>query len=953
MPPPGEGEPLTDGEVSLLRAWIDQGARWPDDADPRAAPRTDHWSFQPVRRPPLPDAATDPWVRQPIDAFVLAELRRQGIEPSPEADKATLLRRVWLDLVGLPPPPQEVESYLRDASPDGYERVVERLLASPHYGERFGRHWLDLARYADSDGYEKDLPRPHAWRYRQWVIQAINDDLPFDQFTIEQLAGDLLPGATLEQRVATGFHRNTLINREGGIDPEEDRVKRTVDRTNTTGAVWLGLTVGCAQCHSHKYDPISQREYFGLYAFFNNLDEIDIPAPVTLEGEAQYQAALAQFQRRQAKLQADIDAYIRDQLPAQQAVWEEAFTKSPKGTWQVLTPLSATSSAGATLAILDDGSVLASGTNPDTDTYTLVVETDLRAITALRLEALPDPSLGASGPGRTPHGNFVLSELRVAAEPKLPARGDGTNAAPKESAPERPAVALRNASASFAQGQDGKEFPPEAVIDGKLEKTGWAVAPQFGRRHEAVFETAADLGFEAGTRLVITLQQQFGQQHTLGRFRLAVTTDPRPVRAGGLPDEVRAALATAAPQRTDQQREAITAYYKTIDAGLQKLTAKIAAHQAKQPQRSDASQAQVLTEHSPARPTHLLIRGDFLRPGASVEPGVPEVLPPLPAGDGPPNRLALAQWLVSPDNPLTPRVTVNRAWQTFFGRGLVDTSHDFGTQGSLPSHADLLDWLASELISHGWRLKELHRQIVLSAAYRQTSAARPELLDRDPYNRLLARQNRLRVEAEVVRDLALAASGLLEPRIGGPSVRPPQPGDIASLGYAGSVKWVESTGADRFRRGLYTFFQRTVPYPMFMDFDAPDSNLACTRRERSNTPLAALTLQNDPVFVECAQALARRLIRDVPGHNNPNCDRQGRAKYAFLVTLSRVPSPEEQNVIADLHQQAEDYFEKHPQEAKLLTGSLPRPEAVSDANLAAWTVVARTMLNLDELITRG
>jgi cytochrome c553 len=661
MPPETQGSPLSDEQIALLKAWIDQGAIWPDDSKPKTENK--HWSFQPIRRPRPPQVKNGAFVRNAIDRFVLAELERRGVAPAAEADRSTLLRRVHLDLLGLPPSPQEVASFLADERPDAYERLVERLLASPHYGERWGRHWLDLARYADSDGYEKDLPRPHAWRFRQWVIEALNRDLPFDQFTIEQLAGDLLPGGVAEQKIATGFHRNTLTNREGGIDPEEDRVKQTIDRTNTTGTVWLGLTIECAQCHSHKYDPISQREYFGLYAFFNSLHEEDIP-----------------------------------------------------------------------------------------------LESSLRA---------------------------------------------GTQSAAKHK-------------------QDKKDRPL----------------------------------------------------------------------------------------------------------------------------------AQALVELNNPRPTHILIRGDFLQPGDTVEPGTPAILPPLAANGRRPTRLDLACWLVDGKNPLTARVTVNRIWQRYFGRGLVETSHDFGTQGEKPAHAELLDWLASEFMAQGWSLKSLHRWIVTSATYRQSSKLRPELAERDPYNKLLARQNRLRVEAEVVRDLALAVSGSLVPQVGGPSVRPPQPAGIDALGYAGSVKWATSTGGDRYRRGVYTFFQRTVPYPMFKDFDAPDGNLVCTRRERSNTPIAALTLQNDPVFVECAQAFARRIIGEEPGDGDSNCTIAGRLHYACHAALGRRLPREEWAPLWKLYEDAVAIYSKDAKAAAAMAGKLPKPEGASDAELAAWTVIARTLMNLDEFISR-
>ncbi|MBI1902884.1 MAG: PSD1 domain-containing protein [Planctomycetia bacterium] len=939
MPPETEGVRLSDEEVGLLRAWIDRGAKWPERAGGAAttADAKKHWAFQPIARVAPPAVRNSDWVRTPIDAFVLARLEALGIAPSPEADKQTLIRRLSLDLTGLPPSPEEVGAFVADNSPDAYERLVDRLLASPNYGERWARHWLDLARYADSDGYEKDTGRPHAWRFRHWVVKALNDDMPFDRFTIEQLAGDLLPDRTIDQLAAAGFHRNTLTNKEGGIDPEEDRVKQTVDRTNTTGMVWLGLTVGCAQCHTHKYDPIAQREYYGLYAFFNSLAETDVPAPLSGNDE-EYLLAKKAFDDEQAKLRAVVEGFVAEKLPARQLEWEKTLGDARGTEWHVLKPVSAISTYRATLTIQEDGSVLASGTSPPEDVYTIVLETELSGITAIRLETLADPSLPSSGPGRVAHGNFVLSELKLTASPIAP----DAKAEP---------VALQNASADFAQGKDGKEFPPSAALDGN-KKTGWAVAPQFGRDHVAVFETAADVAVEGGVRLTLTLGQHHGLTHTIGRLRIAATTSPRPVRAADIPNAVRGALAIEPAKRTPEQIAAVLKYYRTIDPEVAKIEAIVGEHAKKAPVRKDPSMAQAFAEMSTPRQTHLLIRGDFLQPGQPVEPCTPEILPPLKPAGPRPTRLDLARWLVDAEHPLTSRVTVNRVWQQFFGQGLVESSHDFGTQGTPPSHPELLDWLAREFTRNGWSLKSLHRAIVTSAVYRQSSATRTDLAERDPYNKLLARQNRLRVEAEVVRDLALSASGLLETRIGGPSVRPPQPEDFASLAYAGAVKWENSKGADRYRRGLYTFFQRTVPYPMLVDFDAPDGNLACTRRERSNTPLSALTLQNDPVFVECAQALARRLFRDAPGHGNENCDRAGRVNRAFQLVLGRGPLQDERGAIIRLHEESLNYFAGHGDEAGKLIGPAPKPDEATDADLAAYVVVARTLLNLDEFITR-
>jgi hypothetical protein len=655
MPPEDEGEPLKGNEIALLKLWIDQGAVWPASAEGGEShtEASDHWAFQPIGNPTPPAVRRTEWVSNEIDNFVLARLEREAVTPNPEAGRATLIRRVYLDVIGLPPSPEQVDRFLADKRPDAYERMVDQVLASPHYGERWGRIWLDGARYADSDGYEKDRGRPHAWRYRNWVIRALNQDMPFDQFTIEQIAGDLLPNSSIEQKVATGFHRNTLVNKEGGTDQEEDRVKRTVDRTNTIGEVWLGITLECAHCHSHKYDPISQRDYFRFYAFFNSVSEPDIDAP----------------------------------LP-----------------------------------------------------------------------------------------------------------GD--------------------------------------------------------------------------------------------------------------------------------------------------------------PEKSKGVKAQVLAELGQPRVTRIHIRGDFLNKGDPVGRDTPAILPTLKVRAETPDRLDLARWLVDPANPLTARVAVNRVWQQYFGRGIVPTDNDFGTQGEPPSHPQLLDYLATRFRTGGWSLKRLHRLILTSSTYRQSSAARPELAERDPYNSWLSHQNRLRVEAEIVRDQALAASGLLVPKIGGPSVRPPQPKGIEKLGYAGSVKWPVSTGADRYRRGMYTFFQRTVPYPMLMTFDAPDSNTSCTRRERSNTPLQALTTWNDPVFVECAQALGRRIVREVPASQAPARTRSDRVRRAFLLCLAREPDDTERHIVGELIEQQLLTARSDAAALSRLVGPAAKPADARDEELAAWIMVGRTMLNLDEFITR-
>ncbi len=937
MPPEGEGTPLKKEEIALLRAWIDQGAPWPQQAD-QSRRQSKHWAFQPIVRPKPPRVKNTAWVRNPIDAFILARLEKEGIAPSPEADRYTLIRRVYLDVLGLPPSPEEIEAFVNDPRPDAYERMVDRALASPHYGERWGRHWLDLARYADSDGYEKDRPRPWAWRYREWVIRALNADMPFDQFTIEQLAGDLLPNPTIEQRVATGFHRNTLTNREGGVDREEDRVKQTVDRTNTTGTVWLGLTIECGQCHSHKYDPITQREYYQLYAFFNSLEERDIPAPLDPKVEEEYQRKLKSYQQQLAQLKARVEKYKKEQLPARLAQWLKKPHQS-KIAWQVVPPAQVRSENGATLTTGEDAAVLATGKNPERDIYHVEFELPLGRLTGVRLEVLPDKRLPSKGPGRVAHGNFVLSELELY---RLDAQG------------KRHRLKLAKAQADFSQTHKPprRSWPVAAAIDGK-PGTGWAIAPRFGQRHVAVFTLAEPVVISPGEKLLVVMKQLYGSQHTIGKFRFSFTDQDGPLPLEGLPSDVAALLGKPLDKLSPAEKQKLLDYYAKVDPGLQRLQRELQRLEKNPPKRSDPTMAQTLVERTPRRKTHLLIRGDFLRPGPEVQPDVPEVLPPLKVPPGRvPNRLDLARWLVSPENPLTARVTVNRVWQRYFGRGIVETSHDFGTMGSPPSHPMLLDWLAHYFMHDArWSMKRLHRLILTSATYRQSSKTRPELKQRDPYNKLLAYQNRLRVEAEIIRDLALTASGLLERRIGGPSIRPPQPKDIAMLGYANQVKWKESQGADRYRRGVYIFFQRTVPFPMLMDFDAPDSVKCCTRRERSNTPIGALALQNDPTFVECARVLGRRLMREVPqGASEEETVRQ-RIVRAFLLTLGRPPAEDELQTIRQLYREAYQEFRHTPQDAAAYAGVDPKDKDHA-ARVAAWVLVARTMMNLDGFITR-
>jgi len=758
MPP--AGPPLTDAEIASLRAWIDAGAEFPERAPsekPSEAEKNNHWSFQPIERPEPPAVRTSGFERNPIDRFILARLEKDGVAPSPAADKITLARRVYFDLIGLPPSPEQIDAFLSDARPDAYERLVDELLASPHFGERWAMPWLDAARYADSDGYERDPLRPHAWRWRQWAIDRINEDQPFDQFTVEQIAGDLLPEPTLDQRIATGFLRNGIKNREAGVKNAEKRFEETIDRISTMGTVWLGLTVGCAQCHDHKYDAISQREFYQFYSFFANTVEQDIDAPMPGERGAFLRAYPEYRERREAILE--------------EANVEELFAAFQKEM----------------IAAMDS-------------------------------------------PGDRTDWDFQVTEWRAANN-----RSDWL---------------LRSKKSELS------DIEQDHRIDFFLSRRGPVI--------------------NKDEKLVEQLKGVIAELAELKKELLPVRT-----------------------------------------------------------------QAYTMTERTWHEPTHIALRGDWRAKGLEVEPLTLAVLPELAEGEAHP-RLKLARWIVDEDNPLTARVTVNRWWQELFGTGLVATVDDFGTQGEQPSHPKLLDWLASELQDSGWSRKHVVRLIATSATYRQSSADRPELAEDDPDNRRLARQNRLRLPAELVRDNALKVSGLLNPEIGGESVHPPQPKGIAELSYS-KKPWPEDFGPERYRRGLYVFLRRTAPYPMLITFDAPDTLTAAVERERSNTPLQALNLLNDPVFVESAQALAVRVIEEKD-------DDAERLERIFRLTLGRAPNGAEKDRVSTyLNRQKEIFLSEKGAAAKAAPFI---PESADPVEVAAWTGVARGLMNLDEFLTR-
>jgi len=931
MPPPKQRakHAVADSDIAMLKQWIAEGAGY-----------VAHWAYQPVRAVTPPAAAA-----HPVDAFVRRRLAAEGFTPAAEADKVTLLRRVHYDLLGLPPTPQEVERFLADDSAGAYEAMVEAALASKHFGERWGRHWLDMARYADSDGYEKDRPRPDAWRYRDWVIRAVNDDLPFDQFTIEQLAGDLLPEATPEQVVATAFNRQTLTNTEGGTDQEQFRVEACFDRTETLGTVWLGLTVGCARCHTHKYDEITHAEYFQLFAFFNNGDEVTRQAPNSPEAWAAYEQANGQAAQALIPLRKKLDE-AKSALPVKLPAWEQqvqarlvAARARKDVTFEPIQGAAASSAGKVKLVEQADGSFLATGQQAKQDVYTVEVADRVAPVAALRIEVLPDASLPKQGPGRSTGGNLVLSEV--------------TAVRVSQSGEEAPLV-LHSAKASFEQ----KGFAAEGVLDGKQE-TGWAISGGAGKPHSLTLQLAEPITLAAGERLRLRLDQHYakGGEHCIGRFRVLAAAEE--TEASIAPAAVLRVLNEEPKRRNPVVIQALYEWMEKVDPEVQTAARVLAQAEAKLPKPPLMDVRVIGQRGKDPRPTHILLRGEFLQPGDLVKPAGLAVLPPIAAAEGgEPTRLDLARWLVSPDHPLTARVTVNHLWAQLFGQGLVKTVADFGVRGEAPSHPELLDYLAATFVKEGWSRKKLLRLILTSATYKQSSdpaqgekgprtvEALARLADHDPLNVLLWRQNRLRVQGEVVRDLYLAAAGLLSRKVGGPSVFPPMAKEVAELSYANNFKWATSEGEDRYRRGMYTFFKRTAPHPELMTFDCPDANLTNVQRTVSNTPLQALATLNAEVFVEAAQGLAKRVLAA------PEVDGDAaRLKLAFQICLSRPPTASELASLTQLLNEARYHYRTAERaELEQITGGQADS---ATPELAAWIATTRIVLNVDEFITRG
>jgi len=1114
MPPSDSGKRLTDEEKSLLRAWIDQGAEWQP-----------HWAFISPERPAVPETIDPDWPHTPIDSFILARLEQENLTPSDEAAKEKLIRRVTLDLTGLPPTIEEVDAFLADDSPDAFARVVDRLLASPRYGEHMARFWLDAARYGDTHGLHLDNERS-IWRYRDWVIDAFNRNKPFDTFTIEQLAGDLLPDPTLDQLIATGFNRCNVTTSEGGAIDAEYLVEYAIDRVSTTSTVWMGLTAECARCHDHKFDPLSQREFYQLFAFFNNVAEnamdgnaID-PPPVVKAPTSEQKEKLDGLRDAIALLQAEVDA-PRPEVDAAQTAWESEVRERVNDRWTVLDPESAISTNGATLTELDDHSILSEGENPVTDVYEVVAQTDQTDLRLIRLDCLLHESLPHGGPGRGSNANFVLSEFEVEVR--------------KCASPQAAWETVTFSRAIADHSQANNEYWIEKTIDGVVDNiNGWA-AEGYNRREPrlAVFVVSEPIGFEGGTEMRVRMrfETQYAE-HAIGRFRLSVSGEPQlseeldlpmqsgwrvagPIAAGSFEDawetehfpsdsdldaardteHVAAITWRDAPEYIDgevhlfEQRPNAAMYLSrtmtthsartvslllgsddavriwingeivhennirrpvapnqdrvaiTLEPGENQVMMKVvnaggdfgfywsieqdrrgpesfyiteiftASPEELSDEESDEVRRFFRRNHSPQmamlydalqkrrieeeaffatipvslimkereewRRAYVLDRGSYDKPLDEVFPATPAFLDAITLRDASPKgddaretaasdehlhsaerraalltRLDLANWLVDPAHPLTARVIVNRLWQQVFGTGLVRTSEDFGSQGSPPTHPELLDWLAVEFVESGWDVKRMLRLMATSATYRQSARATAALRDRDPENRLLARAPRHRLDAEMIRDQALFVSGLLVEKIGGPSVKPDQPPGLwEAVAYPTSTtaRFMKDEGEAQYRRSLYTFWKRTSPPPNMLTFDAPTRESCTVRRPRTNTPLQALVLMNDPQFVEAARKFAERILRE----GGETID--DRVAYAFRAATSRSPAEDEARVLRALYEAEFDRFSNNRETASVLlsVGDSLVDESLDSAEVAAWTVIANTILSLDEAITKG
>ena len=933
MPP--DGKPLTAKEIETLRVWIDQGAAWPDElADPK------HWAYQPIKRPDVPTSGAKSSAT-PIDQFVLRRLATRGMKPSTSLDRPRLIRRVSLALTGIPPTPQEVDAFVADPSKNAYEKVVDRLLQSQRYGERWAVPWLDLARYADSNGFQADQIRDN-WAYRDWVIRAFNDDLPFSEFVIDQIAGDLRPNPTSDQKIATGFHRMTTCNVEAGVHPEANRTNQIVDRVNTTGTVFLGATLECAQCHDHKYDPITQKDYYRFFAYFNNTPlEVEKTGPVTYDfygptmdlpmdaaKKETYQQASKRITELESNRKTVVKAANRD-FNAWKAALCESAGKAP--TWTPVVPVRFETTGGEDFEIQSDGAVLLSGKVPPTVEHKFTFKADQsigkQPITAIRVDLLTDKSLPNQGPGRgdPKRTNVILSELTCELV-------DGD---------QRESVPMQNAVADYSQsGWDVSQ-----AIDGNRKK-GWAIGPKFSVPHWASFVFSKPVALKSGSQeLTVTLGQFFGRGRVAGKPRISICTgDPSLI---GMEDPLAKLAAIKEPKAADRKklRDAFDKQHpetKAIDDELASLQKQV------KDLRPDTTL--VMTEMDQRRETFVMLRGDYENLADKVTAGVPEVLPQTDESSRTGDRMELALWLTSPNNPLLARVTVNRWWSELFGTGIVNTPEDFGTQAEDPSHPRLLDWLAAELIESGWSMKHVHKTIVMSQTFCQESRMTADSLAVDPNNRWLARGPRFRLPAESVRDNALAISGLLSGKMYGPPIMPYQPDKIWRSVGRNQPKWVAAENEDRFRRGVYVICKRAAPYPSFINFDAPNRGACTVDRGRTNTPLQALTLLNDPAYAEMALALADRVLANADLESDDQ-----RLAYAMKLAVARDVSTLEVNVLRRLLTQERARIAGNPELIQQRTKPpFKSMELKSEdrAELSAWYAVSNAILNLDETISQ-
>ena len=950
MPPPHTGKPLNPGQIERIGKWIDQGAAYQG-----------HWAFIPPTRPSVPLADLAENYPNPIDRFLLEKLRAQGFEFSVQASKETLLRRVTLDLIGLAPTLEQIDAFLADTSEDAYAKVVDRLLSSPHYGERMAIGWLDLARYADSNGFQIDSSRQQ-WPWRDWVIDAFNRNMPYDQFTIEQIAGDMLPEASLSQRVASGFNRNHRLNGEGGIIAEEWRVETVIDRVETTGTTWLALTLNCCRCHDHKYDPITQKEFYSLFSYFNNVAEsgtlqgesrntdpvLSVPTSEQQHQVADYEKQIQQAQEALAQAEANIEILMEP--------WEIDFKKtigSNQPTWNTLDPSSAKARSQAVLTEQPDGTLLVSGENPTFDVYEIQAPLAAGPLTGILLECFTDPSLPQQSLGRYPNGNFVLTRIEAIVTPPANASANSPGITAK----------ITEAKADYSQ----KDWDISNTVQGNTGR-GWAVdGPTRKETCRAMFLLDSPIEVPENSTITIRLVQETLGQHNIGRFRLATTALAKStvaITGTQIPDSIKSTLATPRTQRSEEQRKELENYYRKAAEGpiqqalraVEETKKKLADFQASWPT------VMVMQEIPKPRDAFVLVRGEYDKRGDRVDANLPKALPAMPA-DQPNNRLGLARWIASPENPLTARVWVNRMWEKFMGNGIVKTTENFGSQADWPSHPELLDWLAVEWTNpsvlqevagktvHAWDIKGLQKLIVMSRAYQQSTSliGKEKLYEADPENRWLGRGPRFRLSGEILRDQALQASGLLTPKIGGPSVKPYMPDGVwdETSVYGDLRNYKHDTDDRLYRRSLYTVWKRTAAPPTMLLFDAPNREICIVKRSRTNTPLQALSLLNEVTYVEAARKLAERMV------HHPVTNVADKLKFGFRTVTGRNPSDLELKLLEESWLEDRAYYGANLQQAEQLTQiGESKSQVESIADLAAYTLAGNVLLNLDEVITR-